>query len=63
MDWILVGYIAKRRTMALGCVSVWPDPLGSGNSCSAPVEEICSVSHCIAKGVRNAEEPLDLKLT
>lgn len=60
VDWILVGYIAKRRILSTGWVSAWPDSSGIGDSCSAAVEEICSVSHCIAKGVRNAQDPLDL---
>src|SRR5687767_14158308 len=47
MLWTLIGYFPKRRTMRSSWVSPYPDV---GFPASEPVEEICSVSHCIAKG-------------
>ncbi len=60
MEWVWVGYIAKRRVPQSGWVSSWPDPEGKGDSSSEPVDEICSVSNCIARGIRNASDPFGL---
>lgn len=60
MNWILVGYIAKPRQFESGWVSSWPNETGDGFSSSEPVDEICSVSHCIVRGIRNDEDPLGL---
>ena len=60
MDWVLVGYIAKRRAPQSGWVSCWPDPAGNEDSRSEPVDEICSVSNCIARGYRNESDPFGL---
>jgi hypothetical protein len=60
VTWVLVGYIAKRRTARTGWVSPWPSSPDAGFPCSAPVEEICSVSNCIARGFWSTDNPLDL---
>ena len=60
MTWVLVGYIAKRRVTRAGCVSRSQNDPSAGFPCSEPVEEICSVSNCIARGIGRTEDPLDL---
>jgi hypothetical protein len=50
MTWNLVGYFPKRRTTRAGWVSPWPNHPDPGFPCAPPVEEICSVSDCIAHG-------------
>src|SRR5437660_12825006 len=57
MTWSLIGYIAKRRATRTEWVSPWPDYPDTGFPCPAPVEEICSVSNCIARGIGGADEP------
>lgn len=54
--WVLIGYRAKRWATRRGWVSPWPDYPDVGFPCAAPVEEICSVSGCIA---RNAPSECD----
>lgn len=49
MNWELVGYIAKRRATRTDWVSPWPSHPDAGFPCGPPVEEICSVSSCIAR--------------
>lgn len=60
MNWVLVGYIAKRRATRAGWVSPWSDYPSANFPCSDPVEEICSVSNCISRSVQNDQEPLGL---
>lgn len=60
MTWVLVGYIAKRRVTRAGWVSPWPNYPDAGFPCSAPVEEIGSVSNCIASGIGSTDDPLNL---
>lgn len=60
MTWVLVGYIAKRLTTRAGWVSPWESYPGAGFPCAAPVEEICSVSNCIARGLWSEDAPLGL---
>lgn len=60
MNWVPVGYIAKRRATLAGWVSPWPSHPDAGFPCAAPVEEICSVSNCIASGIGRTDDPLDL---
>ncbi len=50
MTWKLVGYFPKRRTTRSHWASRYPDNPDACFPCSAPVEEICSVSTCIARG-------------
>lgn len=57
---MLIGYIAKARKFESGWVSSWPTATGDGVSCSEAVEEVCSVSHCIARGIRNDSDPMGL---
>lgn len=51
MTWILVGYFPKRRTRLF---PPWRPPYlnypDAGFPVSAPVEEICSISDCVAPG-------------
>jgi hypothetical protein len=49
MTWVAIGYVAKRRAPRAGWVSPWPDHPHAGFPCDDPVEEICSVSSCIAR--------------
>ena len=57
MTWVLVGYIAKRRATQAGWVSPWPSHPDAGFPCPAPVEEICSVSNCIARQYGGTDDP------
>jgi hypothetical protein len=57
MAWVLVGYIAKRRVRRAGFVSPSPDYPSAGFPCPAPVDEICSVSNCIAQGLSSWNDP------
>lgn len=50
MTSILIGYFPKRRTTRSNWVSPWPMYPDAGFPCTEPVEEICSVSDCIAQG-------------
>ncbi|MFO0810139.1 MAG: hypothetical protein U0746_16080 [Gemmataceae bacterium] len=50
MIWTPVGYFLKRRTTRAGWVSPWPSHPDATFPCPPPVEEICSVSNCIAEG-------------
>lgn len=50
MTWTLVGYFPKRRTTRSRWQSPFPDHPDYGFPCIAPVDEICSVSKCIAMG-------------
>ncbi len=52
MTWKFVGYFPKRRTTRSRWALRYPDQPHSffSSSCSEPVEEICSVSDCIARG-------------
>jgi hypothetical protein len=50
MRWILIGYFPKRRAARSGWVSPYPDYPDAGFPAPVPVEEICSVSQCIAAG-------------
>lgn len=59
MDWVLVGYLAKRRATRMSWASLWPDHPESVFPCAPPVEEICSVSNCIARSTGRAENPAD----
>jgi hypothetical protein len=59
MTWSLVGYIAKRRVTRAAWVSPWPDHPEVGFPCPAPVEEICSVSNCIARGLGGWDDPVN----
>src|SRR3954447_14785897 len=59
VTWVLVGYIAKRRATRTGWVSPWPNYPDVGFPCPAPVEEICSVSDCIARGPGGTGGPAD----
>lgn len=52
MLWTLIGYFPKRRTIRSSWVSPYPNV---GFPASEPVEEICSVSQCIAKGPEPTE--------
>lgn len=56
MTWELIGYIAKRRTTRSGWVSPWPNHPDVGFPCDAPVEEICSVSNCIARRIERKDD-------
>jgi len=47
---ILIGYFPKRRMTRSDWVSPWPMYPDAGFPCTEPVEEICSVSDCIAQG-------------
>lgn len=62
MDWVLLGYLMKRRAVRIGWVSPWPQHPNVGFPCGEPVEEICSVSGCISRRARAAdgagEDPL-----
>lgn len=49
MQSVLVGYMAKLRVIRAGWVSPWVEHPEIGFPCGAPVEEICSVSSCIAR--------------
>jgi hypothetical protein len=60
VTWVLVGYVAKRRVTRAGYVSHFANSPDAGFPCSAPVEEICSVSNCIAQGIGRPDDPLDL---
>jgi hypothetical protein len=65
VTWALVGYIAMRRTTRAGWVSPWPDHPDARFPCGPPVEELCSVSGCIAREAegtdgRMNDTPLDL---
>lgn len=61
MTWRPIGYIAKRRATRLGWASVraalWPESPGAGFPAPSLVEEICSVSGCIARRIDGAEVP------
>jgi hypothetical protein len=57
MTWVLVGYIAKRRAKQVGWVSPWPNSPDFGFPCVPPVEEIRSVSNCIACGYWKPHHP------
>lgn len=59
MEWVLVGYLAKRRAARDGWKSPWPDHPDFGFPCGPPVEEICSVSKCIARPFQYVEGPAD----
>jgi len=50
MNWTLVGYFPKRRTTRCNWASLWPNHADRAFPCSEPVEEICSVSDCVAPG-------------
>jgi hypothetical protein len=50
MTWTLVGYFPKRRLTRSRWVSPYPDHPDVGFPAFKPVEEICSVSDCIAQG-------------
>src|SRR5262249_14211035 len=54
-----VGYFPKRRMTRSNWVSPYPDYPNAGFPAPAPVDEICSVSNCIAKGpeIRMDEVP------
>lgn len=61
MNWELVGYIAKRRAMRNGWKSPYSNYPEAGFPCGPPVEEICSVSNCIAREqVSSREHPLGM---
>jgi hypothetical protein len=57
LNWESVGYIAKRRMERAGWVSPWPSHPDAGFPCAAPVEEICSVSNCIARRLGGLDDP------
>jgi hypothetical protein len=58
VSWVLVGYIAKRRATRAGWVSPWPDHPDVGfPPCPEHVEEVCSVSNCIARGFGGTDDP------
>lgn len=57
MDWLLVGYLAKRRATRAGWVSPWPEHPDVGFPLREPVAEICSVSNCIARGLHAWDDP------
>ena len=57
MIWALVGYTVKRRATRAGWVSPWPDYPDTGFPCDAPVDEICSVSGCIARTLEGTDDP------
>ena len=59
MNWVLIGYVAKRRITRAGWASALPDYSDVGFPCSAPVEEICSVSNCIARRMEADSGPED----
>ena len=50
MDWTLIGYFPKRRALRSGWVSPYPEHPDAGFPAPASVDEICSVSDCIARG-------------
>lgn len=55
MTWTLVGYFSKRRPIRSRWTPRYPDDPNvgydfSGAPVSAPVDEVCSVSDCIAQG-------------
>ena len=50
MTWTMVGYFPKRRATRSDWVSPYKDHPDALFPCPAPVEEICSVSDCIAQG-------------
>jgi hypothetical protein len=50
MSWATVGYFPKKRTTRSGWVSPYKDHPDATFPCLAPVEELCSVSDCIAQG-------------
>jgi hypothetical protein len=61
VNWKLIGYIAKRRATRVGWVSPWSSHPNAGFPCGPPVEEICSVSNCIARGLEHSgDNPLGL---
>jgi len=62
MIWVPVGYLAKRRATRAGWVSPRPEYPAAAFPCSDPVEEICSVSNCIAEGTNDpaSNDPLGL---
>jgi hypothetical protein len=53
---VLIGYMVKQRLTRAGWISPWADHPDCGFPCGPPVEEICSVSHCMA---RNYGDPAD----
>lgn len=53
---VLIGYMAKQRLTRAGWISPWADHPDCGFPCGHPVEEIGSVSHCMA---RNYRDPAD----
>ncbi len=50
MNWHFIGYRPKRRMTRAQWVSPYPENPVYGFPIRPPVEEICSVSNCIAKG-------------
>ena len=50
MTWTMVGYFPKRRTLRPDWMLSRPKSEEFGFACSEFVEEICSVSDCIARG-------------
>ena len=56
MTWSLIGYIAKRRATRTEWVSPWPDYPDASFPYPSPVEEICSVSNCIARGLGGRDD-------
>ena len=50
MTWTLVGYFPKRQFSRSLWVVPSPEDLNYGFPFAAPVDEICSVSKCVAKG-------------
>ena len=50
MTGTFIGYFPKRRASRSGWVSPFPDHPDAPFPAPPPVEEICSVSHCIAAG-------------
>jgi hypothetical protein len=65
MEWESVGFVAKRRVTRAGWVSPWSEHPDAGFPCFPPVDEICSVSNCIANafegiGIHGNDNPLGL---
>ncbi len=56
MTWILVGYYPKRRMTRLNWKSPYPEYPDAVFPAPQPVEEICSVSGCVAQGPRTPME-------
>lgn len=47
--WVLIGYFPKRRAVRVGWTSPYTEYPDATFPSPAPVEEICSASHCISR--------------